>query len=363
MFDCSKDVIAYHKDDVTLRQSDCDSMRQRRNSNQARLANGLKKNDDPAPLEHVTQGSYEMKTMVQHPDNDYDIDDGVYFEKDGLVGKQGGDKSALDTRKMIRDAVDDGSFKTPPEVKTNCVRVQYDTGYHVDLPAYRRVTETDIFGNETTYNELASSSWMRSDARDVTSWFNRLNQELSPDTTNGRQVRRVVRLIKKYSKSRSSWESKNLSGFGITKLVTECYRANENREDMALHDTMEAIRDRLNGNLVVDHPVTPDATITTGDEDPKAIFLREKLSEAIKNLEPLFEFGCTREKALKCWDKVFATKYFTDRDANAKKSESSAKSMNAVSPFGVFSESRREEIEENPVQKQGGGRFGTSHEC
>ena len=45
-----------------------------------------------------------MHTMVQDADTDYDIDDGVYFRKDRLVGPQGGEMSALAVRQMICDA-------------------------------------------------------------------------------------------------------------------------------------------------------------------------------------------------------------------------------------------------------------------
>ena len=98
-----------------------------------------------------------MKTMTQHQDNDYDIDDGVYFDKEVLVGDRGGQLSALQARQFVRDAIDDGSFKTPPQVRTNCVRVYYAAGYHVDLPVYRRVRSNDLWGNITYYYELASS--------------------------------------------------------------------------------------------------------------------------------------------------------------------------------------------------------------
>jgi len=43
---------------------------------------------------------------------------------------------------------------------------------------------------------------------------------------------------------------------------------------------MKAIRDRLNWNLVVQHPVTPATRSPKGNDDPKAKFLREKLGEA-----------------------------------------------------------------------------------
>ena len=355
MFDASKDLIAYHNEKITLGSTEQANMRGRRDANRGRLKKGLEDAKDPLPIEHVSQGSYAMRTMIQHDENDYDIDDGVYFEKADLVGPQGGDKSSLDTRKMVRDAVDDGSFKKAPEVRNNCVRVYYDAGYHVDLPAYRKITTKDWLGQEQVHYELASSSWVRSDARDVTNWFKEQNKALSPDASNGRQLRRIVRYIKKFAKSRASWGSQILSGFGITKLVTECFRSSDSRDDESLYETMKAIKDRLIYNLVVVHPVTPDSTITTGVDDPKAKFLRQKLEDAIGWLSRTQESGCTREEALKCWDKVFSTDYFSIRFEETKESNASNKSLAAL-VAGLVSSSDSGQPEQ-AVRKQGGGRF------
>jgi hypothetical protein len=354
MHDCADDVLAHHDEEVTLPQSDRTAMRDHRNANRDRLKKGLREQGKPAPREFKSQGSYAMKTMVQHPDNHYDIDDGVYFDKEVLVGERGGEMSALQARQMVRDAIDDGGFKTPPEVRKNCVRVYYAAGYHVDLPVYRRVTSKDAWGNETYHHELASSEWKRSDARDVTEWFENQNNTQSPDKENGRQLRRITRQIKKFARSRDSWKSQILSGFGITKLVTECFRANESREDIALHDTMKAIRDRLNYNLIVAHPVTPGETITKGDDDATARFLRERLTEAVHNLAPLFEANCSREKALKCWDKVLNTSFFIERleaDAAAK----AAVAAPSVLTAGLLSSAAV--AGQNAVRKEGGGRY------
>lgn len=308
MFDCSKDVRAYHDQDVTLPKSEQDAMRDRRESNRTRLRNGLASAGKPAPIEFVSQGSYAMKTMVRDPDNDYDIDDGVYFRKEDLVGDRGAEMTSLQARQMVRDAVDDGKFKKPPEVRSNCVRVFYEKGYHVDLPVYRRVVTKTAIGDEVHYELAASSGWKRSDAREVSNWY----EDERAKSADGLQLRRVNRDLKKYARSRHSWRGSILSGFGITVLTAERFRADD-REDRALYDTMVAIRNRLNGNLEIAHPVTPGDTITSGADDAKARSFREKLTEAIDTLAPLFEANCTREKALKCWDKVFATTFFSER--------------------------------------------------
>lgn len=358
MYDCSDDVLAFHDDEVTLPDDERKDMRERRNANRDRLKRGLEKAGKPQPLFFKSQGSYAMRTMVQHPEKDYDIDDGVYFAKEDLIGPRGGEMSALEARQMVRDAVDDGSFKKPPEVRPNCVRVYYDAGYHVDLPVYRRVITKDVFGNETEHYELAAARWKRSDAREVTNWFEEENKKQSPDIVNGRQLRRVTREIKKFAVSRSSWKGCILSGFGITKLVTECYRKDAMREDAALHDTMKAIRDRLKFNLVVEHPCTPGDTITHGSDDPKAVFLRERLTEALTWLEPLFAHDCDREKALKCWDKVFATKFFSKRHESEKEAQAGAGSPRVeILTSGLFRQQGADPAAQAAVHKEGGGRY------
>ena len=307
MYDCNADIRAFHDQRVTLPEKERGKMRDRRNSNRSRLRKGLKKQGKPLPQESVSQGSYQMKTMLQDQNNDYDIDDGQYFDKGVLVGPRGAELTSLEARAMVRDAIDDGGFARPPEVRGNCVRVFYAVGYHVDLPVYRRVAED---GGETLHHELASSSgWRRSDARDVTSWY----EDMRRATTDPRQFRRLNRHLKMQARSRSSWRPRTLSGFGISVMMTERGVVEVGREDRALHDSMVAIRDRLSMKLTIDHPVTPGETITSGGADAKAAHYRDRLTEAIDHLGPLFEPNCTRETALKCWDKVFNTTFFSER--------------------------------------------------
>jgi len=354
MINCSDDVVSYHNDAVTLPQSDRTAMRKRRDSNRDRLKDGLKKNENPKPFMYCKQGSYAMLTMVQHPDNRYDIDDGIYFQAKDLVGTKGAELAALDVRKMVRDAVDDGSFSTPPEVLKNCVRIFYAAGYHIDMPVYRRRIESDFFGKDEEIFELASSDWKRSDARLVTDWFDGENQKQSPDDTNGRQLRRITRLIKKFSQSRSSWEDKIASGFVITKLVTECYKADVDREDIALRNTMIAIRDRLNASLSVKHPTTPDETISKSNDDPRVRFLREKLEEALADLAVLDKLECSRKDALKAWDKVFAADFFTKRETSEAKAITGAP---AIMTSGMLKSAASAAGPQSAVRKEGGGRF------
>ena len=330
MIDCGADVKAFHDQKVTLPGSERDKMRKRRNANRDRLKRNLEKDEKPTPYEHVSQGSYGMKTMLRDENNDYDIDDGAYFQKGVLVGDRGAEMSSLDARKMVRNAIDDGTFKTAPEVKANCVRVHYSEGYHVDIPVYRRVVDEDA---DETYYELASSSgWKRSDARDVTKWY----EEMRKGTSDANQFRRLNRYLKKHAKSRESWKSRNLSGFAITVLLAETYVLSPDRDDIALYRTMEAMKSRLDGNTVIDHPVTPNETVMSDDPDAKACFFRDRLKEALDHLAPVYAQNCDRESALKFWDKVFNTTFISERyeDEKAKSSSLSAPAIGSAAILG-----------------------------
>jgi len=280
-----------------------------------------------------------MKTINQHPANDYDIDVGVVFKKEDLKGPQGADKTALDTRKMVCDAVQDKRFKKQPEIRQNCVRVYYNEGHHVDMPIYRECEDE----NGKTVFELAGTDWKASDPEAVTRWFNQAVIDKSPDETNGRQMRRIVRLLKFWCKSRDSWNMP--SGFIISKLVDECYVSVKDRDAQALYVTMVRIKNRLASQLDVYHPVLFGEKISDGKEAAMQE-LKDRLKTAIDNLADLLDDDCTSQTALKAWKKCFNHSYF----AEAIKNESAAA---AVAPVYI---AKREPT--SPVKRKGESRFG-----
>jgi len=343
MKDCAKDLLAYHDDKVTLPQAERTNMRERRNTNRERLKKRLKERENPTPEMFIKQGSYAMMTMVQDSASDYDIDDGVYFTQDALKGPNGGNKTPNDARHMVCDALADARFTNQPVVKKNCVRILYDSGYHVDMPVYR------IRDDSGDYELASGSEWVHSRAAAVEEWFNTANMAKSPDESNGRQFRRIVRMLKKFAKSRDSWKSQTTSGFAITILAEEKYVANKDREDTALRDTMQAIYNRLYWNLEVDHPVTPNSKVTKGADDAKMKFFRDKLKVALDHLAVLDESDCTREKALKAWDKVFGTDFFIGRNDD--------KEVNRANESAIFTGLISTKSDPKAVDKRGEQRF------
>lgn len=341
MHDCAKEIVAFHDENVTLKQVQRTQMRDHRDANRARLKQRLKEEEKPLPKEFIKQGSYAMLTMVQDPDNDYDIDDGVYFTIESLKDKDGNEISPKDTRQMLCAALKDNRFNKQPQVRSNCVRIFYEEGYHVDMPAYR-------INNQGAYELASGDTWVSSRAADVEDWFNSINQQKSPDDNNGRQFRRIVRYLKKIARSRKNWKDQIASGFTITKLTAECYLSNKDREDLCLRDTMKSIYNRLLVNLEVNHPVTIGAKLTKGVNDESTAFLRDKLCEALDVLKNIESPNCTKNDVLSAWDKVFNTDFFSSR----YKEEQDTKS-NATILSNLIS------ADKNPpaVEKKGGGTF------
>lgn len=354
MFDCNKHLKAFHDDCVMLTNDMKQKMRDRRDANQKRLARGLEKAGAPKAQRHVKQGSYAMHTMVQSEFDASDIDDGAIFLKGDLVGPKGGEYTALDAKKMVRDALDDGSFTTPPQVHTNCVRVFYNDGFTLDIPVYREVD--GFFG---TYYELASTDWKKSDPEGVTSWFNKRVIEKSPDENEGRQMRRIVRLLKAWCKSRSSWNMP--SGFILSKLTDEVYSKDHgllNRDDQALVQVMEAILRRLNGliypNLVVGHPVVFGENITKTDKDAAMVELHERLRDAVAALSTLRRSDCAELDALKALRTIFSTDYFEKRISELENANNGSDSSSAKAALLSAIAS----LPSSPVIKKGGeGRY------
>jgi hypothetical protein len=318
MIDCSKEMRKFHDQEVRLGEPEQEEMRQRRKANQDRLKAGLEREGNPLPTRHIKQGSYAMHTMVHNAEKDYDIDDGAVFLRDDLKGAQGGDMSARAARDMVRDALDDGSFKTPPETLKNCVRVYYEAGYHVDVPVYREFEDD----NGKTVLELASTDWRKSDPTELTDWFNNAVVAKSPDTNNGRQMRREVCLFKKFARSRKGW--KLPSGLILSVLTDESYIGHAGRDDEALYDLMQATYSRL---IVTGHqvfnPCDQGEELTKGADDPKMQELEDRLSWALGRLRDVKNEGCDKNEALKRWNEVFNTTFFSQFIEEEKDEEKS----------------------------------------
>jgi hypothetical protein len=309
MFDLHSEIYKFYRDRVRLTSEQRSELAGYRNTNYERLKTGLDKLEYPRPVRKCDQGSYAMHTTNQHPENEYDIDSAIIFDKDDLPS------SPLDARRRIESAMKEGggNFSQPPEARTNAVTVWYQEGYHVDLAIHRRYF--DGLGNEII--EHAGVEWTQRDPMDITNWFNNLVVSLSPSKDNGAtvasgQMRRIVQLLKMFAKSRKSW---NLpSGLVISTLVgKECYRPNYYSDEKALYETIISLHNRLQASIEVKNPVDDTQLFTYKSEyTNQVINLRDQLKTSLDWLEPLLSSDCDKESAVKVWKQFFRHEYWDE---------------------------------------------------
>lgn len=310
IIDCSQELSTYYKTYVRLPKSKQDQLREHREANRKRIMEGLAARGSLRPVDFIPQGSYAADTINQEPANEYDIDDGVVFDAAQLVGPRGAPLSALEARRLVYECIDkDPRLQIQPELLPNCVRVRYAGGYHVDLAVYRRTTT-----KENSRLEHASAEWHHADPRGVTEWFQKAVASKSPDKTDGGQLRRITRLVKKIATSRATWVVP--SGFVLSVLVIETFKGVPERDDAALYLCLRAIRSRLRFDLKVKHPVV-DEYLSKGSWDPRIVGLRKRLDKVVADLEPIIGRTRAKNEALVAWRTAFFDSSIGVGDTNA----------------------------------------------
>ncbi|MCY1018630.1 nucleotide-binding domain-containing protein [Pyxidicoccus sp. MSG2] len=322
MYDTQKHFDTFYKEHVCLGQERRGELAAHRNACLKLLGQGLRRLGEkrrrpdgyPQHVDALNQGSYDMRTLNQHPQRQYDIDVAVIFRKEDLP------KTALRARQRVAEALRSSlqSFATKPLARTSAVTVWYTRGEHVDLAIYRQVTDSD----GKTVLEHASAQWRRRDPKAVSEWFSRQNQCLSPDPAAGASVResqfrRIVRLVKTFARSRVSWDLPG--GMILSTLVAEVYQPDLHRDDLAFYKTLIALRERLKRSPEVRSPVADDESLTSSPRRRAQVGrLIEKLDFVLPQLEVLQASTCLKVQALTAWWWVFNHDYWREQARNAR---------------------------------------------
>ena len=298
MINCEKEIKAYWDEKVKLLQRDVKTLTGHRDANMKKLKKRLKEDDFPLYNEEINQGSYSMKTIIQHPKNDYDIDVGIVFKEEDLKSKSKNDP--LKIRQYIANLMKDQRFKEQPDCKKNCVRIHYNDGYHIDIPIYKKC----INSSDELILKLASSDWEESDAKSINKWFREQKKEKL-------ELKKLVQLTKKWSRSRISW---NLpSGLILTILTDEKY-VEKTRLDERFYWTLKSLYERLRNDKEVYNPTNNDEITLSEKHKKKVENLYDRLHEMFDvdgkvNFSEL-ETTQDKKKALFIWKKFFNDDFF-----------------------------------------------------
>lgn len=308
MFDVSTEFNKFYRNEVVLHSADQHKLREKKDLNVNRLKSGLKEYNEEKGTnykicEDRVQGSMAMHTVVQNDEKDYDIDVAIVFEKENL-----GEIGARAARNLVANALrrKAGQFAEEPEVKTSCVRIKYQDGYHVDFAVYRRYRETP--NGEYQY-EHAGAEWTKRGIRAVEDWFR------EETAIKGDDLRKMVRLSKMFCRSRDTWVMP--SGLLQTVLCDEQLDEHD-RIDEQFYGTIERIVNRLEVSLEVNAPVDNGRLLTSRDADlTRMRNWKNRLSTQLEKLSILFDDDCTYAQALDAWSGFFQHDYWTSLASNA----------------------------------------------
>jgi hypothetical protein len=331
MFDASKELSYFYENHVRLGKKLRDALAGYRDLNLQRITDGLVLLGEKNGATYKTwaayenQGSYAMYTLNQCEHTDYDIDVAVIFEKDDVPA------NAADARMRVRDALQEKmkgtNFSKDPDARKNAVTVWYADGYHIDFAVYRR--RENAFGI-TVVEHASGDVWSERDPLAYTTWFTKQVDSKSPPTAlqtllgssvsvEKGQLRRIVRFVKAFARSRSAWALPG--GIIISTLVCEVYKHDAARDDIALVETLKALLTRLKSSVQVENPVQPGTYFTSTDRRRREVErLRDELEAKLPSLDILFQADCTRKQAMAAWDSIFWHDYWSDARKEAARS-------------------------------------------
>ncbi|MCX0361617.1 nucleotidyltransferase [Clostridium perfringens] len=301
MYNLNSKFNTFYSDKVILKSAEVKRLRELKKLNLERLKEGLKlynkeNNTNYKIAETLEQGSVAMGTVTQNEENDYDIDVAIVFEKGTIP------EGTTATKNIIVNALNKKciNFKTPPESKTNCVRIVYAEGYHIDFAIYRRFKND----NDDYEYEHCGSEWRERNPRAITKWFLDSNKEKNYN------LRKIVRLLKMFCKSNSSWV---MPGGLIQSVLADEKYIYDSRLDKMFYNILVQIKTRLDNNKEIINPTDSTKSLLLVSKDDKRISnLHSRLENSLKKLDVLFSDSCTESDAIKAWSNFFNHEYWDE---------------------------------------------------
>ncbi len=268
-------------------------------------------------LEFHTQGSFVMDTIITPKDDDFDLDDGVYF-----IGRRSiQSRPSIDYfHEAVMHAV--GSDENYAEVtdKDTCVRVSYTKEkFHIDLPIY--------YADNLDSPDLAhkKKGWILSNPIEFIAWFESkvesgfqkafiLESKLYDDyqkwlsdiRKKDAQLRRLVRYLKAWA---DELRGEMPPGIVMTILAAQNFKLNE-RDDISLKNTLEGMHAYLKANdFKCPRPTTPvgEDLFAEYSETKKRYFM-ERLESFIESANQAVQIENQKDACLK-WQKHLGPRF------------------------------------------------------
>jgi len=316
MADCNE-LFSLYNSAIKLSEERRTILRAVRDNLRKKISNKFNELTFEESLEFHSQGSFVMDTIITPKDDDYDLDDGIYFK---------GNKSKVERpdSKNFHDAIlyavgEDESYAKVTD-KDTCVRVRYDKEkFHIDLPIYY----ADAPDNPNLAHLV--EFWPLSNPIEFIDWFEGKVQSgfkmafifesrmfsdyqkwLSDIRKEDAQLRRIVRYLKGWA---DELRGEMPPGIVMTILAGENYIANQ-RDDLSLCYTLEAIKNFLLKNgFKCPRPTTPiGEDLFSSYSQTKKDYFMDRLTTFIKSANQAIESDIQKDACLK-WQRHLGPRF------------------------------------------------------
>lgn len=316
MADCNN-LFKHYNDAIRLSDSKReillavrDSLRQKIKERHA----NLRVNEE---LEFHTQGSFVMDTIITPKDDDFDLDDGIYFL--GNLKREHRPSPDNFHEWIVYSIGEDENYGTV-EDKDTCVRVSYKKEkFHIDLPIY--------YADNLDHPDLAhkTDQWTLSNPIEFIDWFeckaesgfqkaflleNKMFSDYEKWTSDIRkkdvQLRRIVRYLKGWG---DNLRGDMPPGVVLTILAAENYTFDD-RDDICLKNTLVGIKNYLKINGFK----CPRPTVPVGEDlfnnysETKKKYFEDRLETFITNATFALELDNQKEACLK-WQRQLGDRF------------------------------------------------------
>lgn len=254
------------------------------------------------PLFYI-QGSYKLGTCIRTKDDHCDLDDGVYFKSnpDGVSGAT--------LQEWVKDAVD-GTTDAFPIHKNKCIRVDYKSGYNIDLP----VMVFDENVDRHPHLAVRDGDFQDDDPKEFVDYYKKWKTS---------QKNRMVRYLKAWC---DNVQGKMPSGLSMTVLTMRHYLSND-RDDVALKYLLIEIENHLKASFVCFMPTTPEDNLFEDYSDSMKQSVLDKLHSFVEDAKAAVDES-NQLKASELWRKHLGDRF--PLGANKDDGVASASSLQSV---------------------------------
>ena len=278
------DLFIDFKENLKITSSKRNNLMEAKEVLRKRIKKYFKENHPEYIPDFFIQGSYKMGTMIRTKDDTCDLDDGIHFKCEP-------DVSPTTLQEWVYKAVE-GHTTGGQKHMDKCIRVTYKNDYHIDLPVYKQADDDDLL-----WLAVKSKKWdeEESDPKGFVEWYKEEKTDL---------MTRMTRYLKAWG---DHVRNNMPSGLAMT-LFSEKYLNPNERDDIALKNTLIEMRDNLKINWQAIMPKKPgDDILATYSPVFKTNFL-QALDDFIEDAEKAIKESC-QLKASKLWRKHLGVRF------------------------------------------------------